>query len=157
MGDVNRPVRSARVMDEPSIEDVRRYVMELRERLVVPQNIIVSNEQLLRWIDADTPDEMFHREPKRLQQPEPVRVSAPPGHTLLAIAEFLCSERTFDEILRPTIDDMRREYNQALADDRRAKAKWVRMRGTWSFLAAAGMVAFGSVGKLVVRVWRLIG
>ncbi|HET7461674.1 MAG TPA: hypothetical protein VFJ82_10505 [Longimicrobium sp.] len=85
------------------------------------------------------------------------RISSPPGRGLLAIAEFLFSARSLETVLKPTIDDLRSEYNQALFECRNYKAKWIRVRGTWSFLSAAGLLAFSGFGKLVVRVWRLIG
>lgn len=84
------------------------------------------------------------------------RIVSAPGHRLLAIAEFLFSRRTMDEILGPAMDDMRREYNESLAAGRPRKAQWARIRGTWSFLAATGMIIFTRFGKLFLKAWRLI-
>jgi hypothetical protein len=83
-------------------------------------------------------------------------ISSPPGTHLLLVAEFLYSRQTFEEILRPAIEDMRSEYNTALVSVHRWKARWVRLRGTWSFVTAAGLVTFGSVGRVMVRFWKLI-
>lgn len=84
------------------------------------------------------------------------RITLPPGAFLLAVAEFLFSSRSLDDVLRPTIADMRREYNDALVSSRLWKARWVRVRGTWAFLSAAILIVVGSVGSIFVRVWRLI-
>lgn len=84
------------------------------------------------------------------------RIVAAPGHRLLVIAEFLFSRRTMDEILGPAMDDMRREYNESLAAGRPRKAQWARIRGTWSFLAAAGLIVFTRFGRLFLKAWRLV-
>ena len=84
-------------------------------------------------------------------------ISRVPGHYLLVVAEFLYSKRAFAEVLKPTVDDLREEYNHALAEGRPFKARWVRIRGYWSFFNAAGLTSLVSVGKKIVKLWRLVG
>jgi hypothetical protein len=83
-------------------------------------------------------------------------VHAPPGHILLAFAEFFFAKQTVAEILGPAIYDMRGEHAEALAERRWWKAKWVRIRGTWSFLKATGLLNLLGLVKTVVKVWKLI-
>lgn len=60
-----------------------------------------------------------------------------PGSHLLWLADLVFSRKSVEEILDDIIIDMRNEYNQALAQGRRGKAGWVRIRGTWNFFCAA--------------------
>lgn len=85
------------------------------------------------------------------------RISKAPGHYLLRIAEFAFSKKTFTEVFEPTIRDLRDEYNEALLEGRSWKARWVRSRGYWSFLNAAGLTSIVGVGKNVVKLWKLVG
>jgi len=87
----------------------------------------------------------------------PPAVSAPPGHLLLGCADFVFPRRCFEEVLQPAVEDMRCEYNDALVGGRTRKAMWVRVRGTWSFFYAAGLIVVGSFGKIFVRIVKLIG
>ncbi len=81
------------------------------------------------------------------------RISRPPGSTLFAIADFFCSKKTVGEVVTPLIADMQFEYNEALAGRRKHKAKWIRVRGCWSFFKALGM---HSILKTFVEMWRKI-
>lgn len=85
------------------------------------------------------------------------RLHRPPGHLLLLIAEFVCSKKTLKEVFEPTVLDFREEYNEALAERRPWKARWVRARGYWSFFNAAGLASAVGVGKKVVKLWKLVG
>jgi hypothetical protein len=84
------------------------------------------------------------------------RVRPPPGHRLLLVAELVFSRRSFEEILVPTIADMRIEYCDALAAGRRGKAWWVHLRGYISFVAAVGALGGVRVVKLAVRIGKII-
>ncbi len=76
----------------------------------------------------------------------------PPGHRLLRFAEFACSRRDYRLVLEPVIRDLRHEYLAALAAGRRWKARWVRLRGTWAFWAAAvGLLPLPVVDWLLRR------
>ena len=83
------------------------------------------------------------------------KVRRPVGSSLHGVAEFAFSKKSYEQIYDPLISDLRFEYCEALAANRRGKARWVRARGYWSFLTAvlAHVAALG--GHLVVRVWRI--
>ena len=65
------------------------------------------------------------------------------------------SKKSYEQVYDPLISDLRIEYCEALAENRRWKARWVRARGYLSFLTAVSAHAAASGGHLVVRVWRI--
>ena len=83
------------------------------------------------------------------------KVRPPVGSSLRGVAEFVFSKKSFEQIYDPLISDLRIEYCEALAENRRGKARWVRARGYGSFLAAVLAHVATSGGHLVVRVWRI--
>ena len=83
------------------------------------------------------------------------KVRWPVGSSLRGVAEFVFSRKSCEQIFDPLISDLRFEYCEALAANRRGKARWVRVRGYASFLAAVLAHVAGSVGDPVVRVWRI--
>ncbi|HEU4454698.1 MAG TPA: peptidylprolyl isomerase, partial [Longimicrobium sp.] len=88
--------------------------------------------------------------------PNSDRVRSAPGAQLLWLGDLLFSSKSFEEVLRPVVDDMRVEYFDALLQGRAGKAKWVRIRGTWAFLSAAYLLTIANAGKTVVRVWKFL-
>jgi hypothetical protein len=76
---------------------------------------------------------------------------------LLWFADFFYPKKSVEECLRPTIQDLQDEYAEALAAKRPHKARWVRIRGTWSFVCAAGMLTMAGIGKQVVKIWKAVG
>jgi hypothetical protein len=85
------------------------------------------------------------------------RLQRPPGYGLIWFADFFYSKKSVEECLRPTIQDLQAEYAEALAANRPHKARWVRIRGTWSFVCAAGMLTMASAGKQMVKIWKAVG
>jgi len=84
------------------------------------------------------------------------RVGRPIGSSLRGFAEFVFSKKSYEEIYEPLISDLRFEYCEALAANRRGKARWVRVRGYGSFLEAV-LVHFGASGvRLVFRAWQFL-
>ena len=79
------------------------------------------------------------------------RVTMPPGWLIGAVANFLCSQKTYDLIAKPAIADMQHEYFEALAEGRKIKAVWVRVRGVLSFWLALGAAR---IAKAALNVWR---
>jgi|1186.fasta_scaffold220626_3 hypothetical protein len=65
------------------------------------------------------------------------RLRRAPGSLLLEVAEFVVSGRTFARVFEPVVADMQREYMEALRDGRMWKARWVRCRGTLTFITHA--------------------
>ena len=64
------------------------------------------------------------------------KVGRPVGSSLRGFAEFVFSKKSYEEIYEPLISDMRFEYCEALAANRRGKARWARVRGYGSFLCS---------------------
>ncbi len=83
------------------------------------------------------------------------RVRRPVGSSLRGVAEFVVSKKSYEQIYDPLISDLRLEYFEALAANRRWKARWVRARGYGSFLTAGLAHAAASGGHHVVRVCRI--
>ena len=83
------------------------------------------------------------------------KVRRPVGSSLRGVAEFVFSKKSCEQVYDPLISDLRFEYCEALAENRRGKARWVRARGYGSFLAAVLAHVAASGGHLVVRVWRI--
>jgi hypothetical protein len=94
--------------------------------------------------------------PLLFQQRSGKKLYQPPGSRLLRLAEFLCSRKTYEEVLEPAIIDLREEYHQALSAGRTWKAKWVLVRGYWSFFNAAGLMSLVRIAKSIVKIWKLI-
>ncbi|WP_423925793.1 hypothetical protein [Candidatus Palauibacter sp.] len=83
------------------------------------------------------------------------KVQRPVGSSLRGVAEFVFSKKSYEQIYDPLISDLRFEYFEALASNRRWKARWVRARGYGSFLTAVLAHVAASGGHLVFRVWRI--
>jgi hypothetical protein len=85
------------------------------------------------------------------------RLHRAPGFTLLRVAEFVYSKKVFEEIIQPTIIDFQGEYVEALAAGRNWKARWVLLRGYWSFIRATGTLTVVGSFQKVVKIIRLVG
>ncbi len=84
------------------------------------------------------------------------RVRRPIGSSLRGFAEFVVSKKSYEQIYDPLINDLRFEYCEALAENRRWKVRWVRVRGYGSFFAAALSHVGVSGGNLALRICRNI-
>ncbi len=84
------------------------------------------------------------------------RLFKPSGNLLLSMAEFLYSSKTYQRVFLPIISDMREEYFEALPQNRIWKARWVRVRGTWSFFAAMGLDRAFVFVSFFVKVWKSV-
>lgn len=85
-----------------------------------------------------------------------VRLSRPVGFRIRSIAEFLFSKKTFKGVFEPILEDLRFEYHEALATERRWRARWLRAIYGWSFVQAVVAQAQVSLVQLVVRIWKII-
>jgi hypothetical protein len=79
-----------------------------------------------------------------------------PGKKLLQISEFVFSKKFHDQICRQIVADMREEYREALFQNRIWKARWVRIRGTWSFFAAIGLDRAFAFVSFFVKAWKSV-
>jgi hypothetical protein len=78
----------------------------------------------------------------------------PPGSRLLSFSEFFFSPKTHKEIFEPTIRDLFEEYCQALNARREWKARWVCIRGYWSFWSAVFAHLPISAVKMIYKIWQ---
>lgn len=83
-------------------------------------------------------------------------VQVPVGFKLRALAAFVFSPKVYREILEPCLRDLYDEYCQALAEKQTWKARWVRLRGYWSFWAAFFAQMPISLAKKVYQIWKAI-
>jgi hypothetical protein len=80
------------------------------------------------------------------------RIHGAPGWRLHRIGSWVYSHRTFETVFEPVLADMQFEYFAALAEGRKRKATWVRIRGV--FLFSSHVVAQLPVSGLRL-LWRL--
>lgn len=81
------------------------------------------------------------------------KIARPPGSYLMIFAEFAYSKKKCENVLFPAITDMREEYFEALSENRVWKARWVWLRGLWSFWAAVGFDLPITALRLVKKIW----
>ncbi len=91
---------------------------------------------------------------KRNTEKRKLAVQLPPGHLLILFADFFFSRRKNERLFLPLISDMREEYYQASAENRLWKARWVQIRGAWSFFAVIGADRAYSMVLLFVKAWK---
>ncbi len=86
----------------------------------------------------------------------PPKIHRSPGFKLLSAAEFLFSAKTYSEVLEPTLRDLRLEHIEALAAGRIGKARWVKLRGYFSFWSAIIALTPVSLLKRLTELWKAI-
>lgn len=79
------------------------------------------------------------------------KIGRPPGSLLLAATEFLFSRQTHERVFVPIVRDLHDEYSDDLAAGRRARARWVVVRGWWGFGAALLQQSFFLALKAVFK------
>lgn len=147
MGTVNPRKRSRR--------QYAVVMVRMAKGLVVVFDFLIPNEPPVPAFLSAIPG-WVDRVLGALKQDSTTKIYHPPGHFLLQIAEFVCSKKTFTGVLEPTIHDLREEYNEALAEGRVWKARFVRVRGYWAFFNAAGLMTAVGIGKKVVQLWKVV-
>ena len=80
--------------------------------------------------------------------------SAAPGGKLASYLSTLYCKKKYETVFQQTIADMREEYFEALAAGYRTKAAWIRVRGTYSVLAAVFMDVPVSIIRLITKIWK---
>ena len=83
-------------------------------------------------------------------------LTRPPGSLFETVVRFVYSPKTREAVFDQIIFDMREEYNEALFDGKRWKARWIRVRGTSAIFTAMGLHRIGSLAKKVVLIWKAI-
>jgi hypothetical protein len=79
-----------------------------------------------------------------------------PGMYLFKVAEFLMTAKSFSRVAAPSLSDMREEYFEALSQNRIWKARWVRVRGTYSFFAAIGLDRAFAFVSFFIKAWKSV-
>jgi hypothetical protein len=82
------------------------------------------------------------------------KIVLPAGSKLHSFAGFVYSKKTLEMVFLPIISDMRQEYFEALSKNQIWKARWVRVRGTWSFFAAMGLDRAFAFVSFFMETWR---
>jgi hypothetical protein len=85
---------------------------------------------------------------------ESVSVQSSPSFRLQTFAEFIFSPKVYGEIFQPALRDLFDEYCEALKEGRPRKARWVCIRGYWSFWSAVAAQLPISVLKTVYKIWK---
>jgi hypothetical protein len=81
-------------------------------------------------------------------------IYAPPGWRLRRFAEALFAPKTYKQVFEPTLRDLEDEYCQALLEKRSRKAKWVCLRGYWSFWEAVVAQSPISLFRVMCKLWK---
>lgn len=76
------------------------------------------------------------------------RGNRPPGLRLQGLAEYFFPQKAYKTIFEPILRDLQDEHTEALAEGRIWKARWVGLRGRFSFWAAVIDYLSDFVGKL---------
>lgn len=81
------------------------------------------------------------------------RSSPPPGSNLRRLAQRLCSPASYVRVLEPALSDLAEEHALALAEHGPWRARYVRLRGYWSFWAAVAAHLVAAVGRKFSKLW----
>jgi len=123
-------------------QETRQFV-KLSAKIREP---IAANDQQMLF--ASNYDDLLDASTKKARRRRIVR---PPGSMLLSFADIFCSSKTFERVVIPNISDMRIDYYNTLAENKKTKAVFVRIRGYWSFWKALGL---HTVIKNIVEIWK---
>lgn len=174
MGDVSRAQRAANILSDAQALSEKIRQAERRGDLMLLDELLAHHTRLSLSYDAvmaEDPDTRPTRKlhfangtvwheirfrwkhgNSRVNGPR-IRLSRPPGSGLLLVAEFLYSRKAYEEVFVPTVSDLREEYAAALVAKRKWKARWVLVRGYWSFFSAAGLQTAVRVARKAFKMW----
>jgi len=107
-------------------------------------------------IDCDVADRInyFQADAVLITSPTNARrpqITPPPGLFMEMVADFFCSKKTHELVVKPILADMQHEYFEALSQHRTRKAWLIRARYFWNFCMALGLMR---ILKLFASVWR---
>ncbi len=80
----------------------------------------------------------------------------PPGWMVLIVTEFITTKRYYERACLPAVADMREEYYEALSQNRIGKARWIYVRGTYSFFAAIGLDRAFAFVSFFIKAWKSV-
>lgn len=87
----------------------------------------------------------------------PSHIFTPPGWRLNQFAAFFFSKKTYEHVLQPAIDDLQKEYIEAISEQRIWKSRWVWVRGYWAFWKTVFLQIPVSTVRLILRIWTTAG
>jgi NDP-sugar pyrophosphorylase family protein len=127
-----------------------RDTEEAREFVKLAGTIQSDDQQASRMHVVKNLERMFYVKSSP-EKPKSTRIVRPPGSRLVSLADFFCSPKTLERVIRPAIADLQHEYCQALAENRKDKAIWVCIRGYFSFWIALGL---RPLLKNLAEIWK---
>jgi hypothetical protein len=133
--------RSMATLDEKTKNEITLHILEVKGQID-----IALNHQ----------DKMFELQSKYTEEWKAIGRVRQPGQKLEIMSEFLFSKKFFSNVIFPLISDMREEYFEALSQNRMWKARWVRVRGTWSFFAAIGLDRAFALVSFFIKAWKSV-
>jgi len=83
------------------------------------------------------------------------RVHRPPGFGLCKFASRVYGKKAYNDVVVSSIENLQHEHIEALAAGQWHEARWVLIRGYWSFWAAVVARLPVSIVRLVVQLWKL--
>ncbi len=90
-------------------------------------------------------------------RPQPTTTVTRVGVSLWRFADFVYSQKTFRLVFEPILLDLLHEHREALERGSRGKARWVLIRGYWSFWSAVVAQVPVSLTRLLVKLWKVSG
>lgn len=119
---------------------------------------VLKRLELEQWYGFTRTRTTVHTDDEKVTaKSAPSRIVVAPGATLLKALPYLCSKQVIERVFAQSIDDMRMEYYDALAQGRKVLA-WCVLGRFWlglfnTFVLQAGV----SVAKKIHAIWKLGG
>ena len=98
----------------------------------------------------------FKSEVKKKPQGKQGRITLPPGHLLRDFVNLAYSKKIAERVLLPTITDMQKDWMDANPVNCPWKARWVTIRGYWTFLKVIGLQGVVSIIKRIFDAWKVL-
>ncbi len=133
-----RELRERERLEQAQVQGLEQKLEERPPTLRMVRRKREQRKRFLRTADMKREERQEQRVPDiDLDMSRPPSIHRPPGFKLQAFGEFTFSRKTYRNVLEPALEDLQSEHTEALAEDRLWKARWVRIRGTGAFWAAA--------------------
>jgi hypothetical protein len=111
-----------------------------------------DSEEIDRWKRLESDEAAVPRTGPKRDDP---RIRRSPGHRLLVVAE-LFGDKTYAEVLEPTIRDLQDEHEEALVSGSIHRARLVQVRGYGAFWSAVLAQASLSLVKRLADLWKAL-
>lgn len=111
---------------------------------------IVFGENLTKILEAPPPDHWAYGPAQKVARGKSL------GCYFRLLASTVLSREAYVNVLEPTLRDMYDEYREALNQGHHWKARWVVVRGYWSFWSALGAQLPRSIMSRIYALWKAI-